>query len=362
MSSSRDLPRWILWGCLLIPFAAGPSPAQVLEVNDDSYGVPFAERLVIEAFGVLDNDVLDGEPAGEGGATTSLVGDVSHGTLALGADGSFTYTPGASFDGNDSFVYEAVFGSVSALATVTLTACTGGPQIFACWKQAAFLSKAAELGLPSFREGFEDDEVWGIVRSPINAVSVVSQGIRWQANDVFRAHVPPHDPPASAPNGITTGSGAARTGQWGLFDPAHGYATGTSTACDVDMPADACLFNDGFTGIREPGLGPLNGVGGFFDGFFGANVAIVLDGDEASPVAGGPLGGPHQFFGAIDADPAGFRRFEFRELDGKVGQALLVFADDFTVLGDPLPAIPALPITAVLALAVLLAAVARRVL
>jgi VCBS repeat-containing protein len=190
MRSSRDLARGIFCGCLWIAFAAGSAYAQALEANDDSYGVPFGESLVIEAFGVLDNDVLDGESAGESGATAALVSDASHGTLALAADGSFTYSPGSSFEGNDSFVYEAVFGAVSAVATVTLTACTGGPQIYACWKQAAFLARAAELGLPSFREGFEGDAVWGIVRSPATAVSVHSQGIQWQANDVFRTHDP----------------------------------------------------------------------------------------------------------------------------------------------------------------------------
>ena len=81
-------------------------------------------------------------------------------------DGSFTYVPGASFDGTDTFVYRAVFGTVSDQATVTLTACEGGPQVFSCWKEAAFLAKAASFGHPSFEEGFEDDAVWGLARSP----------------------------------------------------------------------------------------------------------------------------------------------------------------------------------------------------
>jgi flagellar basal-body rod modification protein FlgD len=42
--------------------------------------------------------------------------------------------------------------------------------------------------------------------------------------------------------------------------------------------------------------------------------------------------GSYEFFGAIDVRPGGFSEFEFRELDGKVGQSLLIFADDFTVL------------------------------
>jgi hypothetical protein len=50
---------------------------------------------------------------------------------------------------DDSFVYRAVFGGVSDQATVTLTACSGGPQIFTCWKESAFLAKAVALGHPS---------------------------------------------------------------------------------------------------------------------------------------------------------------------------------------------------------------------
>jgi hypothetical protein len=151
----------------------------------------------------------------------------------------------------------------------------------------------------------------------------VSQGIAWQSNHP--------DPPAS--NGITTGPGAARTGLWGIFDPDHGYATGTPTECDVDVPPLHCLYHDGFTGVREPGNGPLHGIGGYVHGTFGANVAIALDGGV--PFGGGHLGLGYEFFGVIDADPAGFGRFEVRELDGKVGQALFIFGDDFSLLTSP---------------------------
>ncbi len=37
-------------------------------------------------------------------------------------------------------------------------------------------------------------------------------------------------------------------------------------------------------------------------------------------------------WGVIDTRPAGFTQFEFREIDGKVGQALFIFGDDFTML------------------------------
>lgn len=325
----------LLGSCLLLIIAATPVHAQVLLANDDSYGIPYGENLVVEPSGVLDNDTLDGETAGESGATAELVTNALHGTLVLSADGSFTYTPGPGFDGTDSFVYRTVFSPVFAEATVTLTACTGGPQIFTCWKEAAFLAKAATLGHPSFQEGFENSAVWGNARSPVTALSVGTRGVRWRANDFDPSHTgPPPDPPAPSPNEITTGQGPARSGLWGIFDLEHGYAWGTAVACDVDNPDAHCLFHDGFTITRDPGASALYGAGGFFTGTYGAKVAFVLDGDYASPVGGGRLsGGGHQFFGVIDAGPTGWNEIQFRELDGKVGQALFIFGDDFTVLG-----------------------------
>ncbi|MCK4774326.1 MAG: hypothetical protein KAT30_06055, partial [Candidatus Krumholzibacteria bacterium] len=117
---------------------------------------------------------------------------------------------------------------------------------------------------------------------------------------------------------------------WGVFDPDHGYATGTPQECDVDDPPLHCLYHDGFSGTVEPGLSPLRGVGGYITGTYGGNLAIALDG--AAPVGGGRVVPGHQFFGLVDANEAGFTHFEFRELDGKVGQALFVFGDDFTML------------------------------
>ncbi len=305
---------------LLVVIGTGSVLAQALVANDDSFGIPSGEPLVVEFYGILDNDLLDGESAGENGATAELVADVSHGTLALNPDGSFSYSPGPTFDGTDSFVYRAVFAPVSDQATVILSACDGGPDIFTCWNETAFLAKASELGLVGFQEGFEDNAAWGLARSPMAVPVVNSQGIQWMTNH------------SGAPsfNDITTGPGPARTGEWGVFDPRHGYATGTEFECDVDNPDTVCLYFDGFTGIRDPAHTVLNGVGGYITGSSGGRVAILLDGGLTA--GGGRVTNGHQFFGVIDTRPAGFTQFEFREVDGKVGQALFIFGDDFTIL------------------------------
>jgi bacillolysin len=71
---------------------------------NDGYATPPDTPLQVVAPGVLANDNSNG-----GGAmSAALLGNVSSGTLALNANGSFTYTPNAGFTGTDSFTYQAV--------------------------------------------------------------------------------------------------------------------------------------------------------------------------------------------------------------------------------------------------------------
>ena len=85
---------------------------------DDAYGVEEDGTLSIAAPGVLANDDdVEGDPL-----TAILVTGTGNGTLALYADGSFTYTPGAGFNGVDSFAYTADDGDGGiATATVQIT-------------------------------------------------------------------------------------------------------------------------------------------------------------------------------------------------------------------------------------------------
>jgi len=246
---------------------SSPALAQVIIGVDDLIPVPTSQYLEMESPGILDNDLMDDESAFEMGAHAELVIDAAEGILDLNADGSFTYLPDPAFDGTDYFVYAVVFGAVRAEATVTLTACDGGPEVFACWKEQAYLDMAAQLGYSPSIESFEDESVWGAVRAPASALSVTSMGVRWSTNYADAPHFNP----------ITTGSGAAFNGQWGAFDPYHGYAEGTPGICDVDNPPEICREHDGLTGQVVDGAAPLVGIGGYFSGIYGAKVDIIID-------------------------------------------------------------------------------------
>jgi hypothetical protein len=89
------------------PFAAG-----------DTYSTNEDTPLEVAAPGILGNDSdLDGP-----GLIAVLWTGPSNGTLALGSNGSFTYTPNTGFLGTDGFTYQASDGaSTSAPATVTIS-------------------------------------------------------------------------------------------------------------------------------------------------------------------------------------------------------------------------------------------------
>ena len=96
----------------------------VTAVNDapvaaaDAYSTNEDTPLNVAAPSVFANDSdLDGDPL-----TAVLVTNVTHGTLTLSADGSFTYTPAANYHGGDSFSYKANDGGLdSNIVAVMLT-------------------------------------------------------------------------------------------------------------------------------------------------------------------------------------------------------------------------------------------------
>jgi VCBS repeat-containing protein len=92
----------------------------------DAYTTAEDTVLNVAAPGVLANDTdVDGDPL-----TSILVSGPSHGSLTFNADGSFSYTPNANYNGSDSFTYKANDGSLDSapiLVSLTITAVNDPP-------------------------------------------------------------------------------------------------------------------------------------------------------------------------------------------------------------------------------------------
>jgi uncharacterized delta-60 repeat protein len=106
---------------LLVSISATPVVA-----NSDSYTVAQGATLTVTP-GVLAND----SGSASGNLTATLVSGPSHGQLTFNPNGSFSYSPTASFYGVDSFVYQASNGTYSAQATVILTVTYTSPAFLA---------------------------------------------------------------------------------------------------------------------------------------------------------------------------------------------------------------------------------------
>jgi len=84
---------------------------------DGPYTVTEDEPLSVSTPGVLGNDTdIDGD-----NLTATVVTSTAHGALVLDANGAFTYTPNANYNGPDAFTYEACDGSICVEAEVTLS-------------------------------------------------------------------------------------------------------------------------------------------------------------------------------------------------------------------------------------------------
>lgn len=100
--------------------------------GDDAYNATEDTQLVVPAPGVLGNDA----DADNNSLTAVLDTGTANGTLALNADGSFTYDPAANFCGQDSFTYHANDGVLNSnVATVSITVeCVADPARFTVTK------------------------------------------------------------------------------------------------------------------------------------------------------------------------------------------------------------------------------------
>jgi len=77
----------------------------------------------------LNGNVMDNDTPGDGTTSVDSHSDPASGSLILGGDGAFTYTPDPGFEGQDSFTYTLIDqdGDVSSPATVTITVASSPP-------------------------------------------------------------------------------------------------------------------------------------------------------------------------------------------------------------------------------------------
>jgi len=218
--------------------------------------------------------------------------------------------------------------AIAALAVFS-TRLSAAPEVYL--DETAFLNELAAMGHPALHEGFEDDAVWGVVRSPDKAAAVSNQGLIWRSNNLS--------------SDITTGNGPAHTGAWGFFSVPHGSYETPDPGANCFSPGQC---SDGFRAIASTGA--FVAIGGWIEtntppaklGIFLANYPdYPLDLGETCDPPGSEicsgndvLGTTAKFFGVID--PAGFERIEFRELEGQLeppgpgeGDLKYIFADDF---------------------------------
>jgi uncharacterized delta-60 repeat protein/fimbrial isopeptide formation D2 family protein len=85
-------------------------------VDDGPYPISEDSPLTVDAPGVLANDTdLEGDHL-----TAIKVSDPAHGSVTVNADGSFTYTPAADYNGTDSFTYKANDGTADSNAAIVI--------------------------------------------------------------------------------------------------------------------------------------------------------------------------------------------------------------------------------------------------
>ena len=187
-------------------------------------------------------------------------------------------------------------------------------EIFVFTDRALYLDALNTMGYTQVNEGFENDAVWGGVRSTITggnhtAPSITNHGITWTSNN--------------AVSQVTTSNGAARSGSWGFYSLPHGQPP---------------TIGDGFIGHADE---TIFGVGGFIrTNTPPAGISLWLDKESTSEVqidfgAAASISTGYHYFGVIKTD--GFTRFDYLETEFDIDEQKYIFADDFSFAKAPVP-------------------------
>jgi PKD repeat protein len=215
--------------------------------------------------------------------------------------------------------------------------------------EAEFHNALALMGYTATHEGFEDDAVWGGVRSSIVdgfhfVPSISNLGMTWTSN--YQA------------GNITTGEGPVRSGLYGFYSYLHGSYSTPDPGSDCYVPGGC---GDGWRGTADSGK--FIAMGGYIDTntpyaklgmFLGqypnnpVDFGETCDADGNNCLPASVIGTAQEFFGVIDPD--GFSSFEYRELEGLLepmgGDIKYIFADDFyfVIALPPAPAVLVNPV------------------
>ncbi len=176
----------------------------------DTYTVTEDSSLTIDATnGVLANDDTDS------GTLTVAVYDLpSHGTVTLGSNGSFIYTPTANFSGTDTFSYQATnaTGEESNVALVTITvveandAPTGVDDSYTVTEDTT-LTKTASTGVLANDTDPDDDDL------SVTLVDEAAHGTVTLASDGSFSYVPDDEYSGDDSFTYTVSDGTLKSGE-----------------------------------------------------------------------------------------------------------------------------------------------------
>jgi large repetitive protein len=249
----------------------------VTPVNDgpvasaDGYTTAEDASLTIPAQGVLANDA----DADADALTAVLVSYPAHGTLILNADGSFTYTPAADFNGSDSFAYRATDGSVdSAAVTVTITVSPVSDAPVAVADSATAIEDSGASAVDVLVNDFDADNPTGAANAglTVTAVTQAAHGsVSLTPTGVTYTPDPDYNGPDDFTYTVTDSTGLTHTATVSLMvTPANdaptatadGYATTEDTTIAVASPGvlanDADVDGNALTAVLV--TGPSHGT------------------------------------------------------------------------------------------------------
>jgi VCBS repeat-containing protein len=222
----------------------------------DSYMTDEDNALTVPATGVLAND---GDVDGDALAAV-VVDQPAHGTVSLNANGSFTYTPTAGFNGEDFFTYKATDPSNAASAvtqvSLTVNAINDAPVL------APIASQNKDEGTPvTFTAAAADADgnalTYSLVGAPQSAsINGTTGAFTWTPSEAdgpgtytFQVRVQDNGTPALADSKSVTitvneVNVAPLLGSIGNKSVVFGNTlTFTAAATDADLPANTLTFS-----------------------------------------------------------------------------------------------------------------------